>query len=262
MQAEARNRFDLLQEIRTGLDKSQFTAHFQAVVRLADHQVVGYEPLARWRHPTRGLLGPTDFLDAAGDSNLAVGIGAQVLESVYQQWQEHPSLDAQVSINVSRAELTQVGRVRAIGELLARHGASAGRVALEVPESVLATLPDSVRRELAQLSEVGIGLHADNFGSGLTSIPMLQQLPVTGIKLDPGYVTQLTPGPSPGNSVAGGLAGIARGLGLLAIAQGVATPEQAITLAGQGWTHAQGPLFGEPATLAELISRPRRASGS
>ena len=108
---------------------------------------------------------------------------------------------------------------------------------------------DAVADDLGRLRDLGVGIHVDDFGTGFSSISLLRELPVTGLKLDLSFVANLTPDDSPANALASGLAGLARGLHLTTIAEGVEREEQAVMLAQQGWTHGQGFLFGRPGPL-------------
>jgi EAL domain-containing protein (putative c-di-GMP-specific phosphodiesterase class I) len=117
---------------------------------------------------------------------------------------------------------------------------------VEVTETAVLSLVDTTHADLTALRELGVGIHVDDFGTGFSSISLLRDLPVTGLKLDATFVRDLTDGDSPANALAAGVAGLAQGLLLLGVAEGIETSEQARTLLSQGWTHGQGYLFGRP----------------
>ena len=158
-------------------------------------------------------------------------------------------LPGPVSINVSAVQLAAPGWADRFLATLERRGADPTRIVLEVTETAVLSLLDSVTRDLRAVRELGVGVHVDDFGTGFSSISLLREWPVTGLKLDASFVRDLTITDSPSNALAAGLAGLARGLDLMAIAEGVETVEQARIVAAQGWTHGQGYYFGRPGPL-------------
>ena len=139
--------------------------------------------------------------------------------------------------------------VRLEGFLEATRGVDRRRLIIEITETAMLSIVESTAGELLRLRDLGVGIHVDDFGTGFSSISILRDLPVTGLKLDLSFVRNLTSGDSPSNALAQGLAGLAQGLQLVGIAEGVERPEQARLLAEQGWTHGQGYLFGRPQPL-------------
>jgi EAL domain-containing protein (putative c-di-GMP-specific phosphodiesterase class I) len=129
---------------------------------------------------------------------------------------------------------------------LERHGIEPERIVLEVTETAVLTLLDSTRDDLRRLRDRGVGLHVDDFGTGYSSIALLRELPVTGLKLDRSFVTDLTADDSPANALSRGLASLAGSLRLDGVAEGVETVEQAAILRRHGWPCGQGYLFGRP----------------
>ena len=155
-----------------------------------------------------------------------------------------------VSVNVSAVDLARSTWFDDVLSALQRHRVDPGRLVLEITETTALELPDHTRWSLDRLRDLGVGLHVDDFGTGFSSISLLQDLPVTGLKLDRRFVQSLTPREeSAANALAAGLAGLAAGLGLVGVAEGVETQDQADALRAQGWSHGQGWLFGRPAPL-------------
>lgn len=241
------------EEIRAALDAREFEPHYQPIVSLPDRRVVAHEALVRWNHPTLGTVPAHEFMATARESGLVVAIGWQVIESVLRGLAYHPELLGAVHINVGAEQLNRRDWIEDFLALLSRWEVGRSRISLEVAEDVLVGLSAETRAGLAELAEQGVGLVIEGFGSGLTSIPLLRALPVTGIKLDPGFVADLASSGSPASALASGIAGLASGLGLLGIVEGVETEEQATVLAIQGWAWGQGWLFGGPVSLSEML---------
>jgi len=287
MHSQAMTRLTIEDEIRTSLLAGDFVVHYQPVVDLADGRVVGHEALVRWQHPRRGLLGPAEFLGIAEESGLIVGIGRSVLDQVCSVLAAHPDGAGTVSVNVSAVELAHDEWADRFLARVSRLGVDPHRLIIEVTETAVLSLRDHTVGSIAALRERGIGLHVDDFGTGFSSISLLRDLPVTGLKLDASFVAGLGGGVGGGvgaGSVAGaagsgsgsgsgvsvsgvsvssstesrgadalaaGLAGLVAHLGLTGVAEGIETREQAAVLREQGWQHGQGYLFGRPAPWAD-----------
>ncbi|TAK70289.1 MAG: EAL domain-containing protein [Actinomycetota bacterium] len=246
MRAEAVARLTVEDELRGALDRDELVVHFQPIVHLQSRQVRAYEALVRWHHPDRGLLSPADFLPVAEDSGLVVPIGTVVLEQVCRFLAHRRNWPGYVTMNVSAVQLSRPDCAAKITNALARHDLAPQRLVLEVTESAVLNLAPAARADLEMLTSHGVRLLIDDFGTGFSSIAQLRDLPVRGIKLDRSFVADLTDGDSPANRLAEGLAGLARGLGLVGVAEGVETEEQASMLHLLGWDQGQGFLFGRP----------------
>jgi diguanylate cyclase (GGDEF)-like protein/PAS domain S-box-containing protein len=246
MHARALERLMVEDQLRDAIARHEFVVYYQRIVGLRSGAVVGHEALVRWQHPERGLLSPGDFLDVAEDSGLISHIGAQVLDEVCAKMAAHPRMTSPTSVNASAVELAQPGWIDGYAKTLARHGISPNRLVVEVTETAVLDLLGPTRHALRALRELGSGIHVDDFGTGFSSISLLRDLPVTGLKLDRTFVSDLTEGVSSANALASGLAGLAAGLGLDAIAEGIETPMQAEILRQLGWDLGQGYLYGRP----------------
>jgi diguanylate cyclase (GGDEF)-like protein/PAS domain S-box-containing protein len=246
MHAQAVARLTLEDELRRAVAGREFVVHYQPIVRLADQAVVGHEALVRWQHPTRGLLAPGDFLEVAEESGLVVGLGRQLLDDVCARLAAEPSLPGPINVNVSAVELSARGWLDSVVGTVQRHDVDPRRLVVEVTETAVLSLLDGTHSDLLALRELGVGVQVDDFGTGFSSISLLRDLPVTGIKLDRSFVRDLTDEDSPANALAAGVAGLAQGLHLVGIAEGVETAAQLRVLLDQGWTHGQGFLFARP----------------
>ncbi|WP_166793214.1 sensor domain-containing protein [Cryobacterium lactosi] len=281
MHSQAMTRLTIEDEIRMSLLAGDFVVHYQPLVALFDRTVVGHEALVRWQHPQRGLLSPQDFLAVAEESGLIVGIGRCVLDQVCAVLAAHPDAPGTISVNVSAVELAHDEWAEKFLGIVDIHGVDPSRLVVEVTETAVMSLRAHTAGSVAALRDRGIGLHVDDFGTGFSSIAVLRDLPVTGLKLDASFVADLAApgavgrlgsdgasgdgaaadggaggstadgahnaGARGSGALAAGLAGLVAHLGLTGVAEGIETEEQEATLRAQGWQHGQGYLFGRPA---------------
>ena len=250
MHARAIDRLTLESEIRRGLDAGEFFAVYQPVVRLRDRSVIGYEALVRWQHPVRGLVSPADFLPVAEESGLIVGLGQQVLEQVCATLRDRHDLGP-ISVNVSAVQLASRDWAQGLLRTLDAYSVKPEQVVVEVTETAVLSQLDSTGEDLFNLRDLGVGVHVDDFGTGFSSISLLRDLPVTGLKLDRSFVQSLTSDDSQANALSAGVVGLAHGLHLRGIAEGIETEQQWATLLAQGWEYGQGYLFGRPEPLPD-----------
>lgn len=250
----ATQRMAIEEELRVGLARSELVVHLQPVVRLSDGGPVGFEALVRWAHPTRGLLAPGEFLGVAEDTGLIAGVGQQVIDIVCRTLGEHPELPGRISINVSAGQFGDGLLAQVVAEQAARHRVPLERLVVEVTETAVISGVDLASAALTELRTLGVGVHMDDFGTGYSSISLLRDLPVTGIKLDRSFVADLTGLDRRAGLLAAGLAGLAEGLGLESVAEGIETSEQARIIAGLGWRTGQGYLFGRPAPVEHWLA--------
>ena len=249
MHERALRRLTVEDDLRRGLEHDELVVHLQPIVRLSDESVAGFEALVRWQHPTDGLLAPGAFLSVAEESGLVAPLGRRVLEQVCAILGAHPALPGRISVNVSAVQLSRADWLSTFADTLQRYGTDPNRLIIEVTETAVLALRDSVRADLIALRRLGVGIHIDDFGTGYSSISLLRELPVTGLKLDRSFVADLTDGESSANALAAGLIGLAAGLGLQSVAEGIETRAQATLLRAQGWRYGQGYLFGRPAGI-------------
>jgi diguanylate cyclase (GGDEF)-like protein/PAS domain S-box-containing protein len=260
MHAQAVARLTIEDELRHALERHEFVVHYQPIVELVSGAIVGHEALVRWMHPDRGMVPPNDFLPVAEDSGLIVEIGHEVLHAVCRTLSEHPELPGPISVNKSPLQIQRPGWLSAFSDIVASHGVDPHRLVIEITETAVLTGVEVVRENLQQVRDLGIGVHVDDFGTGYSSISLLRDLPITGLKLDSTFTWQLSAGETPANALAAGLAGLAQGLELMGIAEGVETEDQRWILVDQGWTHGQGWLFGRPQAEPALTSLAEQAA--
>jgi diguanylate cyclase (GGDEF)-like protein len=255
--AEDLDRFRLSSALPAALRRGEFSLVYQPLVDLRTEAVVGYEALARWRHPELGPLGPDQFVGHAEDTGLIVPLGIRLLEQACEQaagWGAGRPADQPppyVSVNVSARQLRQPGLVGEIVEVLDRTGLPPARLQLEITESALVTTDEETVGRLATLANAGIQVVIDDFGTGYSNFGYLYDLPVHGIKLAGQLLRDVGRRPGPagrtGHAVLAALVSLGRTLGLTVTAEGVETARQARLLRVLGCHLGQGWHFGRPA---------------
>jgi EAL domain-containing protein (putative c-di-GMP-specific phosphodiesterase class I) len=251
------HRLSTEQELRHALGRGELVVHYQPFVSLAASRIVGVEALVRWEHPTRGLVLPSDFISAAEETELILPLGAWALEQACTQlaaWRTAGLVDRAftVSVNVSARQLSREDFPETVDAALAQAGLEPSALCLEITESVVLVDTPIALRNLSQLKERGIAIALDDFGVGSSSLSRIQELPpIDVIKVDRSFVAALGDNASAG-ALLRGVLGLARSLGLAAIAEGVEREDQLEELTAFGFALAQGFLLGRPQPAAEL----------
>lgn len=237
-------RLALERRIRESLSDGEFHAWLQPIVSFADRKVCGYEALARWVGEGEPLL-PGDFIPVAERSNLIRDLDLAILDQALADLVSLPP-EMFVSVNASAVSLHSPEYAeRAVG-LLTAHGADPARLHLEVTETTILEIDENVRSAIHRLADMGVRWYVDDFGTGFSSISHLRNLPITGLKLDLSFTRGIREGDLTSVHLARGLFGLAEGLGLHTIAEGIETQVEAMVLASQGWEGGQGWLYGRP----------------
>jgi EAL domain-containing protein (putative c-di-GMP-specific phosphodiesterase class I) len=253
-------------ELRTALDKRQFTFLYQPVYRLTDGKLEGFESLLCLRHAD-GIIEDFEGLRAvAEDTGLSIALGQETIETVCAQlrfWSDElPRQDVFLSINLTRRQLFHAGLIAQLTRALAASGADPSRLVLEVPESALNETPDAAVAILQRLADCQVRVAIDDFGSSLAPLNHLLQLPIAMVKLAP-RLTAVSAGRQ--QAVFESLVRLANTLNLPVVAQGIETREQVATLVRMGCTLGQGPLLSpalDPDRALELAHTGSRAAAS
>jgi diguanylate cyclase (GGDEF)-like protein/PAS domain S-box-containing protein len=253
LRRHARERLRTAAALERALSLGQLRLAFQPIVSLADGGVVAHEALLRWDSPGGVMSAPADFIPVAEESALIVEIGAWTLmqachESVaaYGGGEDGPA----IAVNVSGRQLAQPDLPALVADCLRSSGLPGSRLRLELKERVLQGAPQTARRNLEALRDLGVGLALDDFGTGYSS---LRDLPVQAVKIDRSFVGAL--GRSENDTaIVAAIVSLARALGIVAIAEGVEDERQASLLRELGCPLAQGYLFGAPGP--RIVSEP------
>lgn len=242
---EATDRKIVEERIRLGLQQGQFVPWFQPIVNLGDGSVVGYEALMRWVRPDGSIVAPDDFLPIAERTALIVDLDLAVLKQTIEMLGRLPA-PTFIAANLSAATLASPDYAEHALFELARVGVDPTRLHLEFTETALFDVTGRALDIMRDLAADGIGWYVDDFGTGFSSISHLRDMPVTGLKLDLSFTGGLGGADQTSERLARALVGLAEGLGLDTVAEGVETPMQAAILRAQGWKHGQGWLYGHP----------------
>jgi diguanylate cyclase (GGDEF)-like protein len=235
-------------ELRQAIEEGQLRLAYQPLVSLADGRITGVEALVRWAHPTRGLLAPAGFIPVAERTGLIVPLGRWVLREACRQaaqWTVDygPAAPSRLNVNVSAAQLYEPGFATEVAAALADSGLPPHRLTLEITETMAATLVGSVPH-LAALRGLGVRISLDDFGTGQSSLSLLQTCPADELKLDRTF-TQADP-VAHRSTVAAAVAHLGQAFGLDLVAEGVETEAQADRLRALGYPVAQGYHLGRP----------------
>jgi EAL domain-containing protein (putative c-di-GMP-specific phosphodiesterase class I) len=219
------------------------------VVDLGSRRMIGVEALARWLHPDRGLVPPSEFIPAAEENGAITALGEWVAEQACDRlarWQRMtPSRDRLVmAINVSPRQLESPATAAQLDQIFAGSGVDAADILVEVTESALVDSPVA-RQTLDAIAALGTRIAIDDFGTGYSSLQYLNRLPIHTLKLDRSFVAALDGTPE-GSAIAAAVARLAQTLHLSAVAEGIETPEQANELRALGYHLAQGFLYARP----------------
>ncbi len=240
---EERSRLEY--ELRVALSSGRLELYFQPEVDMVTGAVLGVEALARWPHPSRGLLAAGAFVELAEQTGLVDELGRWVLDeavSTLAGWRDlHPELVMRV--NVSAMQLARPELVGDVGAILDSAAVPPHQVCLEITETAIMTDIGRSMDVLAELHRLGVRLAIDDFGTGFSSLAHLKRFPVQLLKIDRTFVDDL--GDAEGRAIVASVLGLASSLGLAVIAEGVETDEQRRALVELGCTRAQGHLFSE-----------------
>lgn len=251
LRSSAQNRLRTESGLRSAIEHGDLVLHYQPVVSIQDHRIVGFEALVRWKHPERGLIPAADFVPVAEESGLISQIDGWALEEVARQVAEWQPFMPEgrifaVSVNASARQLNRTALPKEVAKLIDRYPACLGRLALEITESTLIAGQSSVAGVLDDLHEMGVRLALDDFGTGFSSLSYLSRFPLDVIKIDRSFVVQLGNGDSAGRAVTDAILRIGDALSMMVIAEGVSTATELAEIRRLGCRLAQGFLMSPP----------------
>jgi EAL domain-containing protein (putative c-di-GMP-specific phosphodiesterase class I) len=262
---DALSELSLEGELRRALLNREFELFFQPIVHLRTRRLAGFEALLRWRHPTRGLVQPNDFIALAEASGIIVEITSWVLsevgrtapgilEAASNQLEEGDSLF--VSMNVCGQDLSSALFVESLAAMLETSRLAPGAVKLEITESVVMKDPENSVEALHACRRLGLKIAIDDFGTGYSSLTYLSKLPIDTIKIDRSFVFSMLEA-STSRKIIKMIIRLADELDTTVVAEGVETEQEALLLIDLGCEFAQGYLFGRPMPLPETIELTR-----
>jgi diguanylate cyclase (GGDEF)-like protein/PAS domain S-box-containing protein len=266
MNEQAEHFFTLENKLRQAIETGQLLLHYQPLIDWPRRGVCGMEALVRWNDPERGLIEPGEFIPIAEETGLIVPVGEWVLAEALRQnreWQQEGRPLLPISVNLSPRQFRQKDLVETLRRILLETGQPARLLELEITETTLMQDIDETRDKLEEIAAMGVRLAIDDFGTGYSSLSYLKRFPVHKLKVDQGFVRDLTVDPEDA-AIVTAIIGLARSLGLDTLAEGVETVEQLDILLGLGCEKFQGYLFSRPLppTLADGIFNPQLNRGS
>ena len=255
MQSSLISRLGLEAQLAEAIERQEFVLHYQPVVDLETSTMTGVEALIRWRHPEHGLLPPAEFISLAEDTGLIVPLGAWVLaESARQvQWfADQVGQPIAVGVNLSAQQL-QGDIVGTVQRCLGQAGMDPAHLVVEITETCMMSQEAGVVAKLAELREQGVRVAVDDFGTGYSSLAYLKRLPIDILKIDRGFVRNITGGPEE-SALAHAIIKLAGLFGLSTVGEGIETADQAALLRGLGCDRGQGFHFSRPVEAQQLVA--------
>jgi diguanylate cyclase (GGDEF)-like protein len=244
MEAVARDRRELEDDMRRALTHDEFELHYQTIFETSGRICRGVEALVRWQHPTRGLLSPGQFIPLAEESGLIIQLGEWILRAACAQAALWPS-SLKVAVNLSPTQFTRGDLIHTIKSIVAETGLAPERLELEITETVLVEDNEKNIALLHDLKALGVSIVLDDFGTGYSSMRYLQMFPFDGIKIDRSFTKSMTTH-SDSAAIVSAIVGLGRSLGIETTAEGVEAEEQLVLLRAAGCELAQGYLFSRP----------------
>ncbi len=256
--ATARSSLHLYTELRHAINRRQFVLYYQPIISLDSGMITGLEALIRWRHPSRGMVPPGEFISVAEETGLIHAMGGWVLEEACTQakWlaERFPDIHLDVSINLSPRQLARSEIVEDVRRALADAGLRDGAIHLEITESMLMENAQVAKDRLRQLRGLGVGLLIDDFGTGYSSLSALHTFPIDTLKIDQSFVGRLEDEEKYAAAIVEAIVAVARRLGIRVIAEGIETTRQLQAVRDHGCNFAQGYFFARPAPLEDFAA--------
>ena len=264
MDQQIRDRRVLHQDLSLAIKRDELSLHYQpqamSASDAAESEVVGFEALARWNHPVRGFVPPSDFIPLAEESGLIVEMGEWILRQACREAASWPK-PLQIAVNLSPAQFAHGDVVGLVHAILLETGLAPGRLELEITEGVLIEDFDRGLALLRRLKALGVRISMDDFGSGYSSLSYLQAFPFDKIKIDRAFVMNLGRNPQSA-AIVSAVIDLAHGLDMSVVAEGVETPEQLAFLTTEDCDAVQGYLIGKPLPIGQYAELVGRKSGN
>ena len=255
MNRQAMKRLELESHLRQAIVNQEFVLYFQPKVTLSDRMVVGAEALIRWQHPQQGLISPMDFIPLAEETGLIIPIGAWVLREACiqtQRWQEAGFTQFTIAVNLSARQFFQQDLVEQIEGVLRDTGLAPSALEIELTESIVMANPENAIILLRHFRDLGIRVSVDDFGTGYSSLSYLKKLPITCLKIDRSFISDLATD-SDDAAIVQTIIALARVLRLEVVAEGIDAEAQVVRLNEYDCTMGQGYLFARPLPADEFI---------
>ena len=254
MNDAAHERLLLENDLRHAVERGEFTLHYQPQIDLKSGEITGFEALARWPHPQRGLVAPSQFIPAAEEAGLIGPIGEWVMREACSRaraWHEASHRPLQVAVNCSAQQFQREGFEEAVRDILRETGLPAGCLDLEITESIIVQRSEAVIARFQALDDMGVRISLDDFGTGYSGLSYLKRFAIHQLKIDQSFVRDISSDPDDA-AIVSAIIAIAHSLGLEVVAEGVETAEQLAFLKSLGCDAAQGYYFSKPLPVDEF----------
>lgn len=254
MHQRALGRLQLEKDLHLALERNEFILFMQPQMDLASLEVSSVEALIRWRHPTRGLVPPIEFIPAAEESGLIVPIGRWVLRqacSILNSWQGTPLGHLRIAVNISGRELESANLVEVVAETLAHFNIDPSKLELELTEEIFIENIEHNMEQLTRLNDLGLRLAIDDFGVGYSSLAYLRNFPVSLLKIDRSFIANVVERHDDA-VITRAVINLAHNLGIQVAAEGIETEEQLGFLRANRCDIIQGYLIGRPMPVGDL----------
>jgi diguanylate cyclase (GGDEF)-like protein len=246
-----RERFSLQLDLRSAISRNELLLHYQPQAKI-DGEVFGFEALARWQHPTRGLVSPTEFITLAEQNGMIVEVGAWALSTACREAVSWP-VPLQVAVNLSPVQFRYGDLAGLVHVILLETGLNPGRLELEITEGVLFADPARALSTLRRLKALGVKIAMDDFGTGYASMSSLQSFPFDKIKIDRSFITGVEAN-AQSAAIVRSIIGLGSALKIPVIAEGVETEGERSFLWQEGCAEIQGFLIGHPLPISGYAS--------
>ena len=256
MSVFSRERLDFESDLRRALALKQFEVHYQPKVDIASGRVNSVEALLRWRHPIRGLVGPSEFIPLAEESGLMFSIGEWVLREACRQarqWQREGLAFIRIAVNISPIHFLQPRFLDIVRSALLDNDLQPQYLEVEMTETTVMDHAESSIAILEELSRMGVLVSIDDFGTGYSSMSYLRRFPIDKLKIDRSFINDLTTN-ADAASIVKAVISLAHSLRLKVVAEGVETSEQLQQLRDLGCDQFQG-FYRSPAVLPDQIAK-------
>lgn len=250
LEAELSRRVQLDEDIRRGIERGEFVPYFQPLIDLATRELAGFEALARWNSPTRGLVEPDGFIPQAEMTGLVGPLTMSIMEQALIEARGWPA-HLKVAVNVSPVQFRDANFAQHVMKVLTATGFPARRLELEITEAALLEDRDQVLTIIRSLKSIGVTISLDDFGTGYASLAQLDSLPVDRIKIDRSFITRFVKSERTA-AIVDAIATLGHRLNVPLTAEGVESEQIRMELAALGCSEAQGWLYGR-AVSAETV---------
>ena len=256
MNALIAEKLTLENRLREALEKDEFVVFYQPKISLANERICGLEALVRWNSPDDGMVSPDKFIPLLEETGMILDVGIWVLNKAkldYHHWLDKGLPAPPISVNVSPVQLRQYDFVTQINEVLKHYSSNGNSLEFEITESLMMENLEENIQKLKVFREDGMGISIDDFGTGYSSLSYMSKLPVTALKIDRTFISNMLSSPND-TSIVTAIITLAHSLNLKVIAEGVETLEQANLLKLLRCDQYQGYLYSEPVSPSDIES--------